>query len=76
MNDLRQAAQRALEGECNLWAGGLLQGYGIIYIDDDMTYEEIEMQSVLLGRPRSRLSLGSIALICLLIWFAIIWVNI
>ena len=41
-----------------------------------MTYEEIEMQSVLLGRPRSRLSLGSIALICLLIWFAIIWVNI
>ena len=31
MTNLRQAAQQALEGECNLWAGGLLQGYGIIY---------------------------------------------
>ncbi len=41
-----------------------------------MTYEEIEMQSVLLGKPRPRLSVASLALICLFIWFAIIWVNI
>lgn len=42
----------------------------------EMTYEEIEMQSVLLGKPRPRLSVVSFALICLFIWFAIIWVNI
>ncbi len=32
MTDLRTAAQQMLEaGDCSLWPGGLLQGYGIIW---------------------------------------------
>ncbi len=40
----------------------------------EMTYEEIEMQSVLLGKPR-RLSVGKVALICLLLWLGMIWAT-
>ena len=41
-----------------------------------MTNEEIGVQSVLLGKPRPRVSVGTFAMICFCIWIAIIWVNI
>lgn len=41
----------------------------------EMTYEEIEMQSVLLGKPRPQMSVKTFALICFCVWLALIWVT-
>ena len=41
-----------------------------------LTHDEVLLQSVLLGSPRRTLSVKFVALACLFIWFAIIWINI
>lgn len=40
-----------------------------------MTYDEIQMQSVLLGAKPRRMSVGKVALICLLLWLGMIWAT-